>query len=121
MNLVSILVALLRAGLPFPDWRNREQFLVWWGGLGPVAFDILAALTPDEVQAVCGAVPSDDLWESVAAELYGDAPGRIGDGTILRWLQANGPALLQLIMTIIAIIPKKPDPAPAPQPAPLTT
>jgi hypothetical protein len=48
-----------------------------------------------------------------AAEL----PGRFGDGKILEWLKKNGPAILNIIMTILAFIPKV-QPAPAPLPGP---
>jgi hypothetical protein len=123
MQLVTILVSLIRAGVPLPDFSNEAAVKAWLDNLSPVLAAIIVRLiSGGDAVAACEAAASDDgLWEAVAAELESgdDSPGRIGDGTILKWLKENGPALLNLIMTIIAFIPKT-QPAPAPAPGPVT-
>jgi hypothetical protein len=116
MDLISILVSLLRAGWPLPDFNDEAAVKTWLDGLTPTLASIIARLTPDErASLLAPQAAGDDLWEAVEAEL----PGRIGDGTILRWLKENGPAILNIIMTIIAFIPKT-QPAPTPAPGPVT-
>lgn len=53
---------------------------------------------------------------SLVAIATGEDVSAIGDGKILAWLKANGPAIFAFIMQIISVIPKQPTPVTPPSP-----
>jgi hypothetical protein len=54
--------------------------------------------------------------KALVATATGEDPGKLGDGTILQWLIANGPAIMAFIMQIIAMFGKQPTPPTPPNP-----
>jgi len=54
--------------------------------------------------------------KAVVAAATGEDPGKLGDGTILQWLIANGPAIMAFIMQIVALFGKEPTPPTRPKP-----
>ena len=56
----------------------------------------------------------------LAAEMMAQDPGKWGDGTFLRILLENLPAILALIMTLFEQVPvPPPTPTPTPEPGPI--
>ena len=86
-----------------PDFTDKAATAAWAGRIAPdiVNFIYDAGGLGTVHAALC------------AAAAPGSAPlGKIGDGSIMRWLVANGPAIMAFIMQIVAVIPKAPAPAP---------
>lgn len=118
MWIVEILVLLLKNAWPPPDFENEQDTEAWLVKLSPTLAKIIAkvaALVPDK--DVPGAALDNVDWDSlftiaVAAvendpDVCGAAPGRIGDGKILKWLMDHKEEIIQLVTFIITIMPKK--------------
>lgn len=105
-NLIADIVRIISHATPLPDWANRQEVKDFADRIVPDLIDL--GFDAGGLQAAhgeCMALPPDELETLVNAAL---PPSKIGDGTLVKWLIANLPAILQ----IISLFVKQPAPAP---------
>jgi hypothetical protein len=106
MDLVAILVSLLRAGWPLPDFNDKTSFVEWWTRLGPVVYDLKDQILPG---VVCAAGDENLIVAAVQEQVP----------------EANGEMIRKLLAFLLEALPFilpyfLPKPAPAPTPGPVT-
>ena len=75
-------------------------------GLTHVAYDAIESDAP-KAMAACQGAYSESEVEHAYASICQAAPGKIGDGSILKFLQSvDWAKLIQTIVTIISVLPK---------------
>jgi hypothetical protein len=105
MEFLLAILALIRAGWPFPkDWSEKDVFVTWWNGLGEPAHAVIKMLM--DRAKVTGTITEADVVAALEAN-----PEAWGDGKFLELLK-------QLLPLIIQILPLFLEPAPKPEPAP---
>ena len=102
MNLAQVLPDIVKAvadASPLPEWNNLAAVQGFAVKLVP---DLIAvgyhAAGLQAAHAECCALAPGDLESQVKAAM---PVGKIGDGTILKWLVANLPAILQIITVFV--------------------
>lgn len=102
MNLATILPAVVKAvadSQPLPDFSNRTAVKAFAVKLVPDLIDVgFDAAGLQAVHTECCDMAKGDLEAQVKAAM---PVGAIGDGTILKWLVTNLPAILQLIAVFV--------------------
>jgi hypothetical protein len=110
MDLIGILVALIRAAWPLPNWSDRASVVEFAGRVAGAVWDLRdqGKLVAEDVPALCGAARDQDVVSAVIAEI----PEANGEyiRKFLSWLVQALPYILPLILK----------PAPAPLPGPVT-
>lgn len=106
MNLITAILAVVRAGFPFPDWRDRAAFIAWLSGLSGPTHDVIMLIVD---RASVGAISEAEALAAIEAE----CPEAWGDGRFLELLKQLLPIILQILPLFL-----EPSPAPEPQPQP---
>jgi hypothetical protein len=94
------------SGMP-PPLSERAGVKAWFVKVAPDLIDLGYDATGfGAVHAEFAAMAPEALEDSVK-QAFGAVPAeRIGDGHIIKWVTTNLPNILQLITTILAVIPK---------------
>ena len=102
MELLSLIIALAKSGIPLPDFSDKEQLQGW------------IIENADEVAALvayfAGKADVTEAQDEVAEVLAStEIVEKIGDGAILKWLTDNLPTILQLLPIILPLFLNKDD------------
>ena len=106
-KILSDVVTLVSESFPLPNFADEAATGAYFGKIAPglvtIAYDVIKS-DPAKVLECSNCAPTEAEWKEAIG--LSAAPEKIGDGTIMAWLVKNGPALIQFIMTVIAVIPK---------------
>ncbi|NCC95107.1 MAG: hypothetical protein EOM10_17875 [Opitutae bacterium] len=107
MNLLLAILAVLKAGIPLPDWKDEAAVATWLGGTNTPLAKLISAIAGR--LNVTGTITEADVLAAIEAE----CPQAWGDGKFLELLKQLLPLFLQILPLFL-----EPSPAPEPQPTP---
>jgi hypothetical protein len=101
--LKDVVAMVTEVGLP-PSFSDRAAVKVWVTKAAPhlvdMGYDVAGFQSSAGELMACS---PEHITTLVTAAM---PPEKIGDGHIIQWITANLPNILQLVTTIIAVIPK---------------
>lgn len=103
MELLSLIIALAKSGLPFPDLKNKEEVTDWIIGNA----DEVAALVAYFASQTDVVSATEELDVFAATLEDPTTVEKIGDGELIKMLIENLPQILQLLTVLLPLFLNK--------------